>query len=171
MRAVLTEEEEHNLVGKGLDFSILEITRDKAILFLLGPVCFLNHDCKSNSRFVATRRPGMRVIAIRNIAIGEEITINYFPEYFGENNSECLCKTCEGLHRNGWMAEGHGFNSPKISPRYHLRHGSKKGSGNISKPLKAYLPGIRTPGDYLTSNSQGSAPWTHFENCFQASSV
>lgn len=32
---------------------------------------------------------------IRPIEIGEELTCFYSNSYFGENNCECLCESCE----------------------------------------------------------------------------
>ena len=45
---------------------------------------------------------GMQVYAVRNIQVGEEITVNYGENYFGEGNCECLCGTCETEGKNGW---------------------------------------------------------------------
>lgn len=44
----------------------------------------------------------MAVVAAKDIAIGEEVTVSYGDDYFGINNCECLCRTCEELLRNGW---------------------------------------------------------------------
>jgi histone-lysine N-methyltransferase SUV420H len=33
--------------------------------------------------------------AIKTIYPGEEITVVYGNDYFGEGNSECMCATCE----------------------------------------------------------------------------
>jgi hypothetical protein len=37
---------------------------------------------------------------LRNIAIGEEINTFYSPDYFGTDNKECLCATCEKYFSN-----------------------------------------------------------------------
>ncbi|KAH8772291.1 hypothetical protein BGZ57DRAFT_711419, partial [Hyaloscypha finlandica] len=101
-RVILTTEEEDDLDRKGLDFSIIKTTRNKATSFLFGPVRFANHDCKANARLVTTGSTGMKIVATKDIGIGEEIMVTYDDDYFGEDNCECLCKTCEDCCRNGW---------------------------------------------------------------------
>jgi hypothetical protein len=72
----------------------------------------------------------MKIIATRNIEIGEEITVSYnegvkgVEKYFGKDNCGCLCKTCEDKCRNGWGSTNPIVlnESPKPSPRYSLRH-------------------------------------------------
>jgi len=104
MRVILKEDEEHDLDRRGQDFSIVETTRNKATSFLFGPVRFANHDCEANARLTTTGSYGMKVIATKDIGIGEEITVKYGENYFGENNCECLCKTCEDYGRGGWRS-------------------------------------------------------------------
>lgn len=43
---------------------------------------------------------------IRPINIGEEITTFYGPDYFGSENCECLCATCEAKGE-GWWSTAH----------------------------------------------------------------
>jgi hypothetical protein len=62
----------------------------------------------------------VKIIAIRDIEIGEELTVGYSVDYFGEDNCKCLCKTCEVSCRNGWISEDRiSFHrSPEASLRY-----------------------------------------------------
>lgn len=39
---------------------------------------------------------------MRNIEVGEEITVSYGDDYFGPMNIDCLCATCERNIANGW---------------------------------------------------------------------
>ncbi|KAJ6164094.1 Histone-lysine N-methyltransferase set9 [Penicillium chermesinum] len=71
-------------------------------LLFLGPARFANHDCDANGRLVTRGTEGMSVVATRDIHEGEEITVSYGEDYFGIDNCECLCLTCERMVRNGW---------------------------------------------------------------------
>ncbi|KAL3467249.1 histone-lysine N-methyltransferase set9 [Aspergillus heterothallicus] len=98
----MTKEEEQDLDLKRKDFSIVMSSRRKTPSFFLGPARFANHDCNANGRLVTRGSEGMQVVATRDIYIGEEITVSYGEDYFGIDNCECLCLTCERAVRNGW---------------------------------------------------------------------
>ena len=57
---------------------------------------FLNHSCEPNAELLE-RKCGKRsgrilvVVVTRDIEAGEEVTINYGDDYFGE---DCLCRPC-----------------------------------------------------------------------------
>ena len=106
IRTILTTDEEDDLDERGQNFSIVETTRNKATSLLSGPARLVNHDCGANSRLTTTGTSGVKIIAIRDIRIGEEITVQYATGFFGDNNCKCLCKTCEDQLRNGWGLEG-----------------------------------------------------------------
>ena len=82
-------------------------TRNKVTSsYLFGPVGWANHDCEeANTRFTSIRRTGMKVIAVRDIKVGEEIIVFYAGGYFKENNCKCLYKTCEVRCRNSWISK------------------------------------------------------------------
>ncbi len=101
----MTPEEEKDLDLTRRDFSIVMSSRKKTPSLFLGPARFANHDCDANARLVTRGSEGMQVVAIRDIQVGEEITVTYGDNYFGEGNCECLCSTCEREGRNGWPAQ------------------------------------------------------------------
>jgi histone-lysine N-methyltransferase SUV420H len=101
----MTREEEQDLDLKRKDFSIVMSSRKKTPSFFLGPARFANHDCNANGKLVTRGSEGMQVVATRDIYIGEEITVSYGDDYFGIDNCECLCLTCERLVRNGWAPQ------------------------------------------------------------------
>ncbi len=97
----MTEKEEKELSSR-TDFSIVLSSRRKRPSLFLGPARFANHDCDSNARLNTTGPHGIHIVARKDIAVGEEITVTYGEDYFGVDNCECLCATCERLLRNGW---------------------------------------------------------------------
>lgn len=98
----MTKEEEMDLGLTRKDFSVVMSSRRKTPSFFLGPARFANHDCDANGRLVTRGTEGMSVMATRDIHEGEEITVSYGDDYFGIDNCECLCMTCEHEVRNGW---------------------------------------------------------------------
>ena len=98
----MTSEEEKDLDLTRRDFSIVTSSRSKRTSLFLGPARFANHDCKANARLTTTGSWGMSVVAVTAIDEGEEITVTYGEDYFGENNCECLCGSCEKEAIGGW---------------------------------------------------------------------
>lgn len=98
----MTRQEELDLGFNRKDFSIVMSSRRKNPSLFLGPARFANHDCNANGRLSTRGNDGMQIIAARDIELGEEITVSYGEDYFGIDNCECLCETCERLVRNGW---------------------------------------------------------------------
>ena len=103
----MTKEEELDLGLTRRDFSVVMSSRRKTPSFFLGPARFANHDCDANGSLVTRGTEGMSVMATRNIYEGEEITVSYGEDYFGVDNCECLCLTCERGMRNGWAPQSH----------------------------------------------------------------
>lgn len=117
----ITSEEEKDLDVSQRDFSIVMSTRKKTPSLFLGPARFSNHDCDANARLVTQGSEGMQIVAVRNIQLGEEITVTYGDDYFGERNCECLCLTCERDGRNGWSSQvpsdrSTGTTTPSVEP-------------------------------------------------------
>nr|POF05837.1 histone-lysine n-methyltransferase set9 [Quercus suber] len=101
----MTEKEEQELSSR-TDFSIVLSSRRKRPSLFLGPARFANHDCESNARLNTSGPHGIHIVARRDIPCGEEITVTYGDDYFGDDNCECLCATCEKQTRNGWDPRG-----------------------------------------------------------------
>ncbi|KAH8805598.1 hypothetical protein F5884DRAFT_452575 [Xylogone sp. PMI_703] len=143
IQVIMTPEEEEHIGLSRRDFSIVISSRNKTASLFLGPARFANHDCGANARLMTSGTAGMDIIAVRDIDIGEEITVTYGEDYFGEDNCECLCKTCEDNCRNGWQASNEGDGSaslpqPSIEHEssldgYSLRHRRRLGSSSSSR--------------------------------------
>lgn len=59
---------------------------------------FVNHSCSANLRFKECNVGGHRIyalVAVRNIDVGEELTVDYGPGYMGQDG-QCHCdeKNC-----------------------------------------------------------------------------
>ncbi|KAK3334562.1 histone-lysine N-methyltransferase set-9 [Neurospora tetraspora] len=102
IQVVITPEEELDMSLRKKDFSLIVSSRSKSTSLFMGPARFANHDCNANARLITRGQAGIEIIACRNIEVGEEITVTYSESYFGENNCDCLCATCESNLRNGW---------------------------------------------------------------------
>ena len=73
----MTEEEEELIKHSRRDFSIVVSSRNRMPSLFLGPARFANHDCGANARLMTIGRDGMDIIALRDIEIGDEITVTY----------------------------------------------------------------------------------------------
>ena len=74
------------------DFSL--ITRStilKVTYLMLGPISFINSSCKPNSRYDINGSVA-RCFALLDIKAGDEITVKYDVNFFGNFNELCLCK-------------------------------------------------------------------------------
>ncbi|KAK1003290.1 histone lysine methyltransferase Set9 [Friedmanniomyces endolithicus] len=105
IQVAMTEAEER-LLSSRTDFSIVLSSRRKRPSLFLGPARFANHDCESNARLNTSGPHGIHIVARRDVGVGEEITVEYGEDYFGEGNGECLCASCERGGRNGWDPRG-----------------------------------------------------------------
>jgi histone-lysine N-methyltransferase SUV420H len=105
-RVVLKKHEEAQLENTQKNFSIVTSSRTGDVSIFLGPARFANHDCNPNAQLSPVGDHGMQIVATRRINANDEITVSYGEGYFGENNCDCLCATCEKLHRNGWNKSG-----------------------------------------------------------------
>lgn len=124
VQVAMTEEEEKKLELERKDFSLVISSRKKTRSLFLGPARFANHDCDANARLSTKGYDGMQIVAVRNIDVGEEITVSYGEDYFGEDNEECLCATCERRVTNGWAPY------KRVESEDDEEEGEKKEQGN-----------------------------------------
>jgi histone-lysine N-methyltransferase SUV420H len=102
VQVAMTEEQERTLELARKDFSLVISSRKKTRSLFLGPARFANHDCEANAKLTTKGYDGMQIVAVKPIREGDEITVSYGEDYFGDDNEECLCNTCEDRQQNGW---------------------------------------------------------------------
>lgn len=149
----LSEDEEKELNG-GTDFSIVISSRRKRPSLFLGPARFANHDCQSNANLNTTGPHGIHIVARKDIQVGEEITVNYGEDYFGEDNRECLCHTCETLLRNGWDPLGPILPDESSDEESDEEQGVKPAPARTQRKPNASAPMKRKRGDEEREESQ-----------------
>ncbi|KAI8949574.1 hypothetical protein F4801DRAFT_552576 [Xylaria longipes] len=113
IQVMISAKEDKELAKRKKDFSIVISSRNKCAALFMGPARFANHDCNANARLMITGQTGIEIVATQNIDVGDEITVSYAENYFGEDNCECLCKTCEENVVNGWAQGGAGASLKK----------------------------------------------------------
>ncbi|PVH81263.1 hypothetical protein DL98DRAFT_559980 [Cadophora sp. DSE1049] len=131
IQVIMTEEEEELIKSSRRDFSIVVSSRNKTASLFLGPARFANHDCGANARLMTSGAVGMDIIAVTDIEIGDEITVSYGENYFGEDNCECLCQTCENNGLNGW-ARGGTDEQKTLVPQPSIEEETGSGRGSYS---------------------------------------
>lgn len=155
----ITSEELDELDITRRDFSIVMSSRKRTPSLFLGPARFANHDCDANARLTTRGSSGMAVVAVKDIEVGEEITVTYGEDYFGVDNCECLCATCEDSRRNGWAkgsATADGVTEVNMPERPYRFRGSRKRPNAASRSGSASLastPDAGTPSRKRKLNS------------------
>ncbi|KAI1469253.1 uncharacterized protein F4812DRAFT_422531 [Daldinia caldariorum] len=148
IQVLITEKEERELSKRKKDFSIVVSARNKCASLFMGPARFANHDCDANARLMITGQAGIEIIAARDIEVGDEITVTYSENYFGADNCECLCRTCEDNLVNGW-APADGTIAVKksiestMAEGYSLRHRRRDDSCASTSRTPSVTPDIR----------------------------
>lgn len=102
IQVLMSAEEEEDISRRKKDFSIVVSSRNKCASLFMGPARFANHDCDANAQLKIISQSSIEIHATRDIDVGEEVTVTYGDNYFGENNCECLCQSCEAKLVNGW---------------------------------------------------------------------
>jgi [histone H4]-N-methyl-L-lysine20 N-methyltransferase len=148
IQVMITPEEETEISARKKDFSIVVSSRNKCASLFMGPARFANHDCGANAKLMTTSNAGIEVVAVRNIEVGEEITVTYGENYFGDDNCECLCKTCEERLVNGWATEEGKVVVQKsieedVLQGYSLRRRRQDGSAGDFSRTPSVTPDIR----------------------------
>ena len=157
----MTAAEEEDMDLKRKDFSIVITSRKKVPSVFLGPARFANHDCNPNADLQPLSNNGMSVVALRDIEVGEEVTVHYGDNYFGTDNCECLCRTCEAQLRNGWTqrdADG------QVLPR------SKDESGSQTPDVKYTFRKTRRSG-MTTAVMRDESPFSDTESISYARGI
>lgn len=145
----ITAQDEAELDLTRRSFSIVHSSRKKTMSLFLGPARLANHDCEPNSRLTSMGSNKMEVMALRSIHVDEEITVSYGEDYFGVDNCECLCSTCEKLQRNGWGSEDNTSTAREVSASLDLLGGLDPWGYSLrSQHGKRELP-----ADFLASNT------------------
>ncbi|KFY41146.1 hypothetical protein V494_03154 [Pseudogymnoascus sp. VKM F-4513 (FW-928)] len=145
VQVIMTKEEEADINQRRRDFSIVVSSRNKSASLFLGPARFANHDCGANAELMRTGNAGMEIIAVRDIEIGDEITVTYGDNYFGEDNCECLCKTCEDNRENGWEMEDDDGSSTPVAKLSVEEPAGAIGNYTLRRRRSDFVDSSRTP--------------------------
>ncbi|GJJ73041.1 [histone H4]-N-methyl-L-lysine20 N-methyltransferase [Entomortierella parvispora] len=129
--SILTPEEDQNLTR---DFSVIKTSRRGTNIFL-GPARFVNHDCDPNCAFVSRGAHTVYLKATKNIVPNEELTVYYDDNYFGENNCDCLCATCERLEKGAFNKSQDNIATDSIASEEESTNDERSPSQNLRKRL------------------------------------
>ncbi|CAO0794765.1 unnamed protein product [Mucor circinelloides] len=151
MIACLDPKDDAELKKGNRDFSVMWSTRKNCSCLFLGPARFANHDCDSNCKFISLGQNSITFKVLKNIKCGEEITVYYGKHYFGENNCECRCITCENLGM-GYFASLETKESTPIDMKEEEQGGTRRSTRKRKSALhEEYV-------DYSQSNSPSPSP-------------
>lgn len=102
----------------------------------LGPAAYINHDCRANCEIDHRIDNKVVIRATRDIEANEELLMFYGSQFFGVDNCECECRTCE-LQRTGAFENAATCQmDPSTVGRFNLR---------LAKRIEEDLPLLRLP--------------------------
>lgn len=107
------QDEDTILQPEGSDFSVMYSNRKRCSTLWLGPGAYINHDCKPTCEFVSHGSTA-HIRVLRDMVAGDEITCYYGSEFFGTNNGDCECVTCEKTKRGKFARTGEEENAEPI---------------------------------------------------------
>ncbi|CBY11806.1 unnamed protein product [Oikopleura dioica] len=149
--APMTDEQYEQLVTPGKnDYSILiGFPRRKGPnrhSLWLGPAAYINHDCRANCEIDHRINNKVVIRATRDIEANEELLMFYGSQFFGADNCECECRTCE-LQRTGAFENAATCQMNPTVGRFNLR---------LAKRIEEDLPllGLLNPLDALFGNEK-----------------
>ncbi|KAK8034960.1 putative Histone-lysine N-methyltransferase SET9 [Apiospora rasikravindrae] len=149
IQVLMSAEEEEDISRRKKDFSIVVSSRNKCASLFMGPARFANHDCDANAELRIISQSSIEIYATRNIDVGDEITVTYGDNYFGDDNCECLCQSCETRLVNGWTQPDGAVTVQKSveeeaeAEGYSFRRRRRDGSSARSSRTPSVTPDIR----------------------------
>ncbi|KAJ3212868.1 hypothetical protein HDU82_004781 [Entophlyctis luteolus] len=152
--AELTDQDEAHLSTR--DFSVMYSTRKGCMCLFLGPARFVNHDCQPNCKFIPTGTNAICFKVLREIHPGDEITAYYGGDYFGDNNRECLCATCEEAGVGGFAPSRSDAAAMVVGRGAERVLNEILGDGDFEKPVVAKL----------RKSKMRSEAWSYYRNAF-----
>ncbi|XP_058804631.1 histone-lysine N-methyltransferase KMT5B-like [Phymastichus coffea] len=128
----MSMQREQILAERNLNFSVIESSRIKAPVLMLGTAALVNHDCDPNCIYFTTSKSVIIILTIKNIRRGDELYCYYGKNYFGPNNEQCKCKTCE-KNKNGFFKQviDKESNGTSTSQSFNLSNGSMGAVPNL----------------------------------------
>ncbi|KAF9550367.1 Histone-lysine N-methyltransferase set9 [Mortierella hygrophila] len=158
--ANLTEQEEKDLETKTSDFSVIKTSRRGTCLFL-GPARFVNHDCDPNCSFMSAGSSAIYFKVQKPISVNDEITTHYGDNYFGVDNQECLCATCERLGQGGYKGKALAAEESQDdveTPEPELEDSGRRLRNRRGKPINYYPTLMKRPRKHKEDSVRPSTP-------------